>query len=675
MSSPPVPVRHVPFIDGLRAIAVLSVIIYHLHGAWLPGGFTGVDTFFVLSGYVVSLSMAGQASTPILPFLGYFYARRLFRIAPALIACLLVTTIAAVLFIPYSWLSGTVHQTSTQAFFGLSNFTLAGSDNDYFSPRVDYNPFTHTWSLGVEEQFYLLFPWFFILWLNDRRHLAMGLAAAGLALSLVWAWHLHIVDQTHAFYMLTSRFWELAAGMLLVQTRTLNLRSLPGIIRIPGAWASLALLAAGLIFTTPASTPYPGGLLPVLGTAGLLLCLSGEAPSLLRRILETTPALYLGRISYSLYLWHWPVFVLFRWTTGLQCWPEYCCALALVFALSSLSYHLIETPPRRLLPRLRAPRYVPILIGLAALGLGSALASLTWGLQPQLSLSTVTRHAPDWYPDRLPPQQNTACGLKQSRFKIPGMTVFRYQGTRCAPGPRIFIAGDSHAAAYNAMAKLLALDHGADVYEYSAGGCSFLSLLFPPTPACTTISTAALQDILTKARPGDILFLPALRIPRLADQFTLASLAAVQAQANAAAPIRSAEIAAALPLLRQFAANNVTIVLEAPTPIFPAPTFRCADWFNRTNPICAGGSTIPRAAIESLRAPVLQGFAQLQTAIPAIEIWDPLPLLCPGQICSAYDGTKPLFFDADHLSGYANRKLAPSFAAYLRQPTAAAPSL
>jgi peptidoglycan/LPS O-acetylase OafA/YrhL len=681
---------YVPFIDGLRAIAVLAVITYHLHAAWLPGGFTGVDIFFVISGYVVSASVAPRGPLRIGAFLGYFYARRLFRIGPALIACLLATSLAAILFIPYSWLSGTVQNTGTKAFFGLSNFTLASTDNDYFSPRVDFNPFTHSWSLGVEEQFYLIFPWLFLPWLHFRRRLSLSLTAIFCLLSLVWAWHLGTTNPNRAFYMLTSRFWELAAGMLLLQAqiwrpqhaaaspachRLLTLRApgvltlrAPGVLTLcaPGAWISAALLAAGLLITAPASTPFPGGLLPVLGTVGLLACLAGGAPSLIRGTLETPPLRFIGKISYSLYLWHWPVFVLFRWTSGLDTPAEYGCALVLVFALATLSYYLIETPPRRLLPRLRTPRYVPILIGLAAIGLGSALASGLWALQPRLSLSTVTQHSTDWYPDKLPPEPNTACQIQSSSFKIPGMRVQRFTGTGCAPGQRLSIEGDSHAAAYTAMARLLALREGADVYLYTTGGCSFISLLYPAAPACQATSHAAMHDILAKARPGDVLFLPALRLPRLTDQFASYGLAAAQAQAASASPIRAAEIQAALPMLRAFAARHVSIVLEAPTPVFNAVTFRCADWFDRENPICAGGPTIPRATIEQLRTPILQGFAELQTAIPGIKIWDPTQILCPGAVCSEYENGRPLFFDADHLSGYANQLLEPDFAAIMK---------
>ena len=146
-------------IDGLRAIAVLAVMLFHMDilPCW-QGGFTGVDIFFVISGYVISKSLASRSDLTLGSYLVGFYKRRLTRIIPALLVMLLVTTLASVLFIPSAWLSRTIDAAGLSAFFGYSNFHFAWDNENYFSPRVDFNPFLHTWSLGLEEQFYFLFP-------------------------------------------------------------------------------------------------------------------------------------------------------------------------------------------------------------------------------------------------------------------------------------------------------------------------------------------------------------------------------------------------------------------------------------------------------------------------------------------------------------------------------------
>jgi peptidoglycan/LPS O-acetylase OafA/YrhL len=170
--------RYFPFIDGLRAIAIAAVLAYHLDPRWLPGGFAGVDMFFVISGFVVSASVAGFETGSARAFAARFYARRVRRILPALLFCLLCTALLCVLFVPPAWLNEGSARTGLFAMFGLANFELAGSGNDYFSPRVDFNPYTHTWSLGVEEQFYLLFPLLFLIWLRGARRVSAAIRAA-----------------------------------------------------------------------------------------------------------------------------------------------------------------------------------------------------------------------------------------------------------------------------------------------------------------------------------------------------------------------------------------------------------------------------------------------------------------------------------------------------------------
>src|SRR5688572_19755919 len=197
--------RYFPHIDGLRALAVLAVIAYHLDARLLPGGFTGVDVFFVISGFVVSASMAHFAGPKPLEYLGYFYARRIRRIAPALVVCLMVTGLASALFIPQAWLSDTSNAVGRWAFVGLSNFVLLRTDGDYFSPKVEFNPYTHTWSLGVEEQFYVLFPLLFFAWAFGRRGrlLSMALFATGLLASFAYVAAVSKDQPALAFYMLT----------------------------------------------------------------------------------------------------------------------------------------------------------------------------------------------------------------------------------------------------------------------------------------------------------------------------------------------------------------------------------------------------------------------------------------------------------------------------------------
>ncbi|HET7127051.1 MAG TPA: acyltransferase family protein [Lysobacter sp.] len=680
--------RYFPFIDGLRAIAIAAVVAYHLDPRWLPGGFAGVDMFFVISGFVVSASVAGFDTSHALAFAGRFYARRVRRILPALLFCLACTALLCVLFVPPAWLNEGSERTGLFAMFGLANFELARSGNDYFSPRVDFNPYTHTWSLGVEEQFYLLFPPLFLLWLRGSRgrkasiaiFVVAGLASLGTA---AW-WHAH-GDQLRAFYLLPSRFWQLAAGVLLYQSYAAARAGAPAPasrtgMRIALLSGSILLLGAAFAATREAHAPCPDGLASVLGTAGILAALlATPASSPVVRLLSSKPMRYIGFLSYSLYLWHWPVIVLMRWTIGIDALWQKAVALAIAFSLAAFSYHCVETPLRR-------GRWItgrkPILViaGGALCAILCAQGVRTMQAHDEtLSLSTVARHRADWYPeDAMPKPLRPGCdvGMRSDPMGTGSIWTFARTGCGANPaGPRLFVAGDSHATAYIALLRQYAMDTGTEVRVYQAPGCRFFGLEMAREfrdPHCLPVMEAAMADIGQRARPGDVLFLPSLRLQRFSDEWIAFDRDEVEARnaSRAALAARRQGIAHARRRLMPLARRGVRIVFEAPTPVFPAPAYRCSDAFNRDNPICAGGLELPRAELEAYRAPVLRAIHSVVARLPGATVWDPFPLLCPGTTCHAIENGKPLFFDGDHLSGHAKLMLLGSFHRAMATPAA-----
>jgi len=233
--------------------------------------------------------------------------------------------------------------------------------------------------------------------------------------------------------------------------------------------------------------------------------------------------------------------------------------------------------------------------------------------------------------------------------------------------PRLFVIGDSHAQAYSTLMPLYAMDTGADVYFYSNGGCPFLSLQLSRERACQQETATSIADMLTRIREGDVLFMPSLRLERLSDQHerTNATPWETRLRIGSLDPTRERAVDEAIAALKPFAERGVRIVFEAPKPLFPAPPFRCTDWFNAGNPICASGLAIDRADFARYRSPVMQSFARITQRVPGVTVWDPLPLLCPERVCHAMRDGRPLYYDGDHLSGYANRLLAPEFESWI----------
>jgi peptidoglycan/LPS O-acetylase OafA/YrhL len=671
---------HASYIDGLRAIAVLSVIAFHLNANWLPGGFAGVDVFFVISGFVVAISVSEIGTTSLTRFLTYFYARRLVRIAPALVACLFVTFVASALLIPQAWLSDANNKTGLSAFLGLSNFVLAANTGNYFSPVVEFNPFTHTWSLAVEEQFYFAFPWLFILWLRSRRVASIGLFAVALTASLICSARLGRTDQTQAFYMIWCRFWQLGAGVLLFQImhirgHSFNERS-PYLARC-GVVADLGLLvlAVGLIVARPDAAPFPAGILPVAGTAMILGNLHGREGGVSHMLLTNQAMVFLGRISYSLYLWHWPVFVLFRWTVGLESHVWQIAALVITTVIAILSYYLVEQPPRQAARRTKKRRLIAA--GAILVFSGCVLSGAISYAQPRISLSTVSRNMDVWYPEgpRTPHATNGCSVGDSSKRSFNGGLFWINARSQCDAAVtfphNVFVLGDSHALAYTGMLKQFAIRTGAKVYVYNKPGCPFISLL--PTPgrevSCRAFGDAAVADMLPHIKPGDVVFLASLRLPRMVDQWAFFGVDSAKhamfgpdAEQN-----RQKDVEKAIPVLKKIAARGARVVFEAPTPMLESIPYRCADWFNRENPICAQGMSVPHSLIDDLRAPVLASYKQMEAAIPNLSVWDPMTVLCPGSECQAYRGDKPLLFDGDHLSYFSNMLLLPSFSTFVSE--------
>ena len=334
-----------PDIDGLRAVAVLSVLFFHAKVPGFPGGFVGVDVFFVISGYLITSIVAREILSERFSFLS-FYERRIRRIFPALFFLIFTCAlIAAFLFAPEDFLAFAKAMVATTCFLSNFFFLHHSAAGGYFANISDVQALLHTWSLAVEEQFYLLFPALLLLLMRwTKRHAAKVLFVVAI-ISFALSVRLTHRNPTEAFYMLSSRAWELLLGSLLA------LKAVPPIklrlVRELSAAAGLALiLCADFLFTSQTPFPGPGAFLPCLG-AWLIIYAGEQGSSCASFILTFPPLVFIGVISYSLYLWHWPLIVFTQYFSASALSNSETVGVILAsVVMAFISFEFVESPFR-----------------------------------------------------------------------------------------------------------------------------------------------------------------------------------------------------------------------------------------------------------------------------------------------------------------------------------------
>ena len=494
--------KYRPDVDGLRAIAVIAVIINHFNKNLLPSGYLGVDIFFVISGFVITTSLGRHSAKGFSDFILGFYARRLRRILPALLVMVLVSSVLISLFDPNP---GTSLITGITAIFGFSNVYLVTRLTDYFAASAELNIFLHTWSLGIEEQFYFLFP--LLAWWSGLgrgsprgpRRLALLLIPL-LLISLISFVILYPRSQPHAYFLITSRFWELASGCLisLVAQRQ---ASLP--FRLP----PLPLLGAliGTLFF-PLDQAVSATILCIVLTSFLIL--SVHPGSAAHRLLSWRKLVFIGLLSYSLYLWHWPVLALSRWTVGIH--PETIpFQLLLVFLLAWLSYRYVESPLRHASwPPTRA---------------GTILFSLLVSLASSLFMIGMAKA---WQENLFLGQKNELenkfTSLSQPTHPICNLfddsnasTYFPEKcGKKASPGrPTIYVLGDSQIEQFAKPISAFANQHNFGFHGLWGNACAFPALSGVKghdraiSEECQKAQRIAAKTLQSAVKPGDIVFI------------------------------------------------------------------------------------------------------------------------------------------------------------------------
>jgi peptidoglycan/LPS O-acetylase OafA/YrhL len=601
-----------PEIDGLRAISILLVVLFHSNMPVLSGGFVGVDVFFVISGYLITSIIQSELSRDAFSIVS-FYERRIRRLFPALFVVLAFSTVAAFWLLEPFLLEVFGKDLSAASAF-MSNLIFARNIG-YFADNSHARPLLHLWSLSVEEQFYIVFPPVMIfLWAYARKSMVPALYAFA-AISFAASVWMTFEDPSQAFYLPVYRAWELLIGAII---------AVDGIPKLSGRIARIAplvglgtILLAGAAFSS--STPFPGlaALLPGLG-AGLVASAGGEnAPALLR----SKPLVLLGLVSYPLYLWHWPVLVFARYALLRAPTPNETAALVLLsFALAWATWRAVEIPVRRWVDKRLQQRIVIFSVAAVALafaGAAGAGAYLTHGFPSREPIAMAVLRP--WDNHGVEQATNTIYRAR-SCFLLTDQSPAEYQdGTCYGENPDVLVWGDSFSAHLYPGLSEAAEGHQLAIAQASLGFCPpILGVEVRFRSGCGEFTNHVLENI--HSRPPQDVILSAMWT--LVPERVLASLPETIAQVQHLGP---------------------HVVVVGPSPTFEVAVSQI--YFR----LARGGSNpaFAKAVNDSRTASRLRQIA-LEAGATYI---DPRDAMCePESVCKIRDGDELLYVDAGHLS-------------------------
>lgn len=465
-------------VDGMRAVAVLSVVLFHIGIPYIPGGFAGVDVFFVISGFLITQDIVRRIEEGSFSLIE-FYFRRIRRIFPALVFVLILSSVAAFLILLPSELESYAKSLAS-AIVSLSNFVFYRR-NGYFAASSEETPLLHTWSLAVEEQFYVIWP---LLLLVAARF--FGRCGVSFSILSVFAISLFISqsrlesDPSFSYYLLPSRAWELALGgaLGLLGTGNLKLGSIVSGLLTAGGLLSLAF---SILFYS-SFTPFPGlsALVPTLGTA--LVIFAGQFPNPVSAVLSSSPFTYFGRLSYPLYLVHWPIIVFCNLAAPRKLtFYDYSAQVIGMIALSILIVKVIEPPFRRLPATKTKWRFwIPV-------ASAPVLASAVFLICIMATDGLPKRHVmPLWVASAMEESsqfQSNECLVRNAELPAEGECNFGN-----LESDRVFVLwGDSHAA------QLLPVFR-AYVEEQEVRGVAFTKAGCAPIPAVKMLPTSEMRS-------------------------------------------------------------------------------------------------------------------------------------------------------------------------------------
>lgn len=625
-------------IDGLRGVSVLAVILFHLNSQWLPGGFVGVDVFFVISGYLISKHIFDEIGSGTFS-LTEFYRRRIKRIAPAMLAVVAVSLVIALLVMrPADAVK--MAKSAVWSLASIANvYFWAAEDTGYFAASSAEQPLLHLWSLGVEEQFYIVWPLLAMLFYRAGREKAMLVAmlfaaVASFAFGSIYFSH----DPSFVYYMLPSRAGELLLGAVvaLLEKRGAYQR-LPASFMAPIALAGMVLLATSLILLSEAQ-PFPGWMAapPTVGVACLLFTGCGRG-TWISRGLSARPLVWVGAISYSAYLWHWPLLAFYRYGYGPVSVPAAIVIFALTIGLAWATFAFVEQPARRARLQFRAiltRQFIVPATALAAIALTAIYADRLW---PDRTHSAYRQQLASLR-EQAKPASSFAYVCQRQHLTHDDATDARcVLGATASDASRVLLWGDSNAAHYVGMLGSFALKESFAFRNIQVGSCP--PLLADPTAFAEARRAADCRHATTVIRP-------------LLDD---ADVVIISASWSSYEAVSDRFLETFFSTARQIAASGRMVVLIGKLPLMPTFDRLCAE----------KALSFPFVTCKDVRIPVSDDVARANARLrrfaestPNVRYFEATPYVCPGGSCSAYgkDG-RALYYDQSHLTMAGSWKL------------------
>jgi len=657
--------KYRPDIDGLRAIAIISVIFYHAGFPGFPGGFVGVDIFFVISGFLITSLLFNEAVASGRVNLSAFYARRVRRLMPASFVVVAATLLVGAFFLaPASDEQRNLARSAIAfAYFG-SNFFFFRTTGGYFDAPSFSLPLLHTWSLAVEEQYYLIWPLIMLLvfrmageqhtetFMRRRSIAVLGVMfIASLALCIGTTRE----HQNFAFYLLPARVWEFAIG---------------GMVGLAGAafyarlrWCAEGLAVAGLaliVYSIAAfdhSTSFPGwaAMIPVFGSVVLIVGMTANENGFVRRLVGCKPMVFIGLLSYSWYLWHWPLLSMYRmYNLGAQDLAGNAVIVPVALVLAWLTYIWIEHPIRTRRPGPFRNIRPTLFVGL---GIAVSTVLMSYGLrwwrdyQKELDLYRPFASARD---DYSPYRAKCTLDPHKPFGELPFETCV--QGSDKAH-PKVLLWGDSHAD--HVMPMLLKAFPDVAVYQLTMAGCPPIIGYESQVPAvskyCSAFNQRVLEEIPNLKKGGLEAVVISGRWPSYLWQ---RALAVSQPQLNGVGdPEKLAGARANMQkmfdeTLSMFERAGLRVLVLTPNPELVYPPLQCIGMGR------GAYCNVPRSVSETLVGDPAAALAEVVGRHPNVRLAQLMDFFCDDKTCFAARDGKILYLDEDHITATAARGLA-----------------